>query len=50
MTKDVIGPLAETREYVVGENPGKTYSVVEKLLSPFIINGSTFSSTDLERA
>lgn len=49
-TKDVIGPLTEEREYVVGESPEKTYSIVEKLLSPFIINGETFHATDLERA
>ena len=49
-TKDKIGPLTEEREYVVGENPEKTYTVVEKLLSPFIINGTTFHATDLERA
>lgn len=49
-TKDVIGPLTEEREYVVGETPEKTYSVVEKLITPFIINGTTFNSTDLERS
>ena len=49
-TKDVIGPLTEEREYVVGETPEKTYTVVEKLITPFIINGSTFNSTSLERS
>lgn len=49
-TKDKIGPLTEEREYVVGENPGKTYQIAEKLLSPFIINGEGFSATNLERA
>lgn len=49
-TKDVVGPITEEREYVVGESPEKTYSIVEKLLSPFIINGEVFHSTDLERS
>ncbi len=49
-TKDVIGPLTEEREYVVGENPGKDYQTVEKLISSFIISGSTYSGTNLERA
>lgn len=49
-TKDVVGPLTEEREYVVGESPEKTYQTVEKLLSPFIINGTTFNVIDLERA
>lgn len=49
-TKDVVGPLTEEREYVVGESPEKTYSIVEKLISPFIINGEGFNATDLERA
>lgn len=48
--KDVIGPITEEREYVVGESPEKTYTVVEKLLDPFIINGTTFHATDLERS
>lgn len=48
-TKDVVGPLTEEREYVVGESPEKTYSIVEKLLTPFIINGEGFYATDLER-
>lgn len=49
-TKDVVGPLTEEREYVVGENPGKTYPTVEKLITPFIINGEGYRATDLERA
>lgn len=49
-TKDVVGPITEEREYVVGEDPEKTYSIVEKLISSFIIDGQTFSATDLERA
>ena len=48
-TKDVIGPLTEEREYIGGESPEKTYKVVEKLISPFIINGEGFSSTEIER-
>lgn len=49
-TKDVVGPITEEREYIVGENPGKTYPVTEKLISPFIINGGSYSAVDLERA
>ena len=49
-TKDVVGPLTEEREYVIGENPGKSYQIVDKLLSSFIINGEAFNATDLERA
>jgi len=49
-TKDVIGPLTEEREYVSGENPEKTYAVAEKLIVWWVVNGSSFSSTDLERA
>jgi len=48
-TKDVIGPITEEREYVSGENPEKTYTIAEKLIAWWIINGSSFSSTELER-
>lgn len=49
-TKDVVGPLTEEREYVIGENPGKSYTIIEKLLNNFIVNGSSYSATDVERA
>jgi hypothetical protein len=49
-TKDVIGPITEEREYVVGENPDKTYQIADRLVEPFVINGNTFYSTDLERS
>ena len=48
-TKDVVGPLTEEREYVTGEDPDKTYQVVDQLVMPFVISESFFS-TDLERA
>ena len=48
-TKDVVGPLTEEREYVVGEKPDKTYQIADKLIASFIIDGEIFYSTDLER-
>lgn len=34
-TKEVIGPLTDEKEYVTGENPDKTYTVADLLVSPF---------------
>lgn len=48
-TKDIVGPLTEEREYVHGEDPDKTYQVVDLLVMPFVTSESFFS-TDLERA
>ncbi len=52
-TKDVIGPITEEREYVHGESPDKTYTVVDLLVAPFVIgdaDGSEPFTVDVERA
>ncbi len=52
-TKDVIGPITEEREYVHGESPDKTYTVVDLLVAPFVIgdaDGSSPFTVDVERA
>ena len=48
-TKDIIGPITEEREYVLGESPEKTYQTVDKLVDPFIVSDSYFGS-NVERA
>ncbi len=52
-TKDVIGPITEEREYVHGESPDKTYTVVDLLVAPFVIgdaDGSEPFTVEVERA
>lgn len=52
-TKDVIGPITEEREYVHGESPDKTYTVVDLLVAPFVIgdaDGSEPFTVGVERA
>ena len=48
-TKDVIGPLTEEIEYVAGETPEKKYTLVDKLVAPFI-SGSHYGVVELTRA
>lgn len=48
-TKDVIGPLTKEREYVVGENPEKSYKIPDKLVDPFVLDGNSWTETELER-
>ena len=48
-TKDVIGPITEEREYIVGESPDTTYQVVDKLVYSFVY-GDDSGVVDLERA
>ena len=48
-TKDVVGPITEEREYVLGEAPDKTYQTVDKLVDPFVY-GEAQGMTELERA
>jgi len=48
-TKDVIGPITEEREYVHGEEPGKTYQTVDKLVKSFVYFGDSFTSIELDR-
>lgn len=48
-TKDVVGPLTEEREYVHGEDPDKTYRIVDKLVFPYLLN-QLYSQTDIERS
>lgn len=51
-TKDVIGPITEEREYVHGEQPNKTYTVVDLLVAPFVIgdaDGSEPFTVEVER-
>lgn len=44
-TKDVIGPITEEREYAhEGESPEKTYQVVDILVAPFILEGTTYGT------
>ena len=52
-TKDVVGPLTEEIEYVHGESPDKTYTVVDLLVAPFVIgdaDGSEPFTVEVERA
>lgn len=48
-TKDVVGPITEEREYIVGEDPDKTYQTVDMLVDPFVY-GESSGVTDIERA
>jgi len=47
-TRDVVGPLSEEIEYVGGDVPGKEFQIADRLVSPFIAGGESFT-VDLER-
>ena len=46
-TKDVIGPLTEEIEYVIGEEPGTDWQVADQLVAPYI--ETKVNTTDLFR-
>lgn len=48
-TKDVIGPITKEREYMDGgESPEKTYQLVDKLITSFVLSVG-WSETDIVR-